>query len=69
MELTVGANNCLGIGAFSKSALLKKINATKNPTDYPWYITNVQVSDSEAFLQEGTHPVLEFIESCLTHSH
>ncbi|KAJ1408011.1 Glycoside hydrolase, family 35 [Sesbania bispinosa] len=38
------------------SGLLEQINATRDTTDYLWYITSVDISSSESFLRGGHKP-------------
>ncbi|XP_020520007.1 beta-galactosidase 3 isoform X2 [Amborella trichopoda] len=38
--------------------LLEQLNVTRDTTDYLWYMTSVEISPSESFLQNGQFPVL-----------
>ncbi|XP_010917686.1 beta-galactosidase 5 [Elaeis guineensis] len=42
----------------STTGLLEQINVTRDASDYLWYITSVDVSSAEGFLQGGQLPVL-----------
>ncbi|CAI0392457.1 unnamed protein product [Linum tenue] len=43
---------------FTASGLLEQINVTRDASDYLWYITNVDIGSSEAFLRGGELPTL-----------
>ncbi|XP_021812274.1 beta-galactosidase 10 isoform X2 [Prunus avium] len=47
---------------FVKNGLVDHINTTKFTTDYLWYTTSIFVGETEAFLKNGSSPVL-LIES------
>ncbi|KAH9321651.1 hypothetical protein KI387_016290, partial [Taxus chinensis] len=51
-----------GRDAFSKHGLVEQINTTGDSSDYLWYTTIIDVDDDEAFLKNGTQPVL-YVES------
>ncbi|MCO5564663.1 hypothetical protein L7F22_018329 [Adiantum nelumboides] len=51
------------VGLWSENVLaehrfLEQISTAKDTTDYLWYITSLQVSETEPFLENGTDPVL-----------
>ncbi|KAH9321654.1 hypothetical protein KI387_016293, partial [Taxus chinensis] len=47
-----------GSNGFSKPGLVEQINTTADSSDYLWYTTSIQVDNNEAFLKDGTQPVL-----------
>ncbi|KAL6284804.1 hypothetical protein ACE6H2_015733 [Prunus campanulata] len=51
-----------GEADFVKNGLVDHINTTKFTTDYLWYTTSIFVGETEAFLKNGSSPVL-LIES------
>ncbi|CAL5433535.1 unnamed protein product [Camellia sinensis] len=38
--------------------LLEQLNVTRDTSDYPWYMTSVEISPSESFLHSGQHLTL-----------
>lgn len=44
--------------AFTKTGLLEQINTTADASDYLWYSTSIEISGSEAFLEDGTQSSL-----------
>ncbi|CAI0392456.1 unnamed protein product [Linum tenue] len=55
---------------FTASGLLEQINVTRDASDYLWYITNVDIGSSEAFLRvrSSGHAVHVFINGQLSGS-
>ncbi|KAH9288504.1 hypothetical protein KI387_032621, partial [Taxus chinensis] len=43
---------------FSKFGLVEQIKTTSDSSDYLWYTTSIQVDNGEAFLKDGTRPIL-----------
>eukprot|EP00250_Pteridium_aquilinum_P020890 c24980_g1_i1 orf=215-2560(+) len=47
-----------GENTITDTRCLEQISTAKDTTDYLWYTTSLQVSESEPFLENGTDPVL-----------